>query len=131
MGQHARDYNDLQADGLEDLLDYETGNLSLSEAFERGVVDEYGAVFGSVSTWGVHDVESLVGELDRCELAIASFGGPANTRPRWVSNGVAMEPHEMSTSHLRNAIRYAEGSGITSGIVASMRSELNRRKEAE
>ncbi len=72
MGQHADDYNDFQAQSCEDLLDYESGSIDKLEAIERGVLDENGCYTQNVTVWGVHDVESLVHELDVLSLMFRS-----------------------------------------------------------
>jgi hypothetical protein len=52
MGQHADDYNNIQADSLEDLTDYESGKISRLEAIERGILNERGEIEGTDTTWG-------------------------------------------------------------------------------
>lgn len=115
MGEFADYANEDQAQSLEDLLEYESGQMTDTEAFERGIID------------GVHDVHSLRAELDRCELAFLRLERARNPEQFWVSGGKLYRPNEMTTQHLKNAVGYSERNGFTGGIVSQMRDELERR----
>jgi hypothetical protein len=130
MGEHADASNDEQAQSLEELLEYESGGMSDIEAIEQGILDEDGSIPTNGTTWGVHDVESLVAELDKCDAALlASERRLARQRKQaWVSNGKAYKPSEMTTPHLENAIAYAERKGIKGPIVRALEIELGLRK---
>jgi hypothetical protein len=129
MGEFADYANDQQMQSLEDLMTYEAGHMSDEAARDCGVIDEDGTL-PNITTWGVHDANSLLAELDRCELLLAS-----STRPRlpvkkervWVSGGKVCVPSEMTTLHLKNAIAYAERNGMNCEAVEALRAELQRR----
>jgi hypothetical protein len=128
MGEFADYANDDQMQSLEELLEYESGNMSDAEAFERGIVGENGEL-PEITVWGVHDVHSLEAELDRCELALLRLERARKAKQFWVSNGKLYLPHEMTTQHLKNALAYSERNGFKGVIVSQIRDELGRREK--
>lgn len=128
MGEFADYANEDQMQSLEELLEYESGNVTDAEAFECGIIDENGEL-PEITVWGVHDVHSLKNELDRCELALLRIERARSPEQFWVSNGKLYRPHEMTTQHLKNAVAYSERNGFTGGIVSQMRDELERRSK--
>jgi len=129
MGEFADDANEEQSQSLEDLLAYESGQLSLEEAMERGIVDEHGAIPTQITTWGVHDVHTLLNELNRCELIIRGYEHRQQSpqKPVWVSNGKVCDIKKMTTQHLKNAIAFAKRKGMTNCAVEALKAELLTR----
>ena len=134
MGEFANLANDDQAQSLEHLLAYETGQMSHEEAMDLGVIDEYGAIPTNITTWGCHDVHSLSGELDKCELAIRrATESPTPSKPPiqvWVSGGKVCNPFEMTDAHLRNAVKFANRNGIYGPAVDALELEIARRNSS-
>lgn len=131
MPEFADYANDEQAQSLEDLLAYESGQISFEEAIDRGVVDETTGELPNITTWGVHDIHSLVHELDKCDLYFAPNRQPRKIEPEhyWRSGNKLYRPKEMTTAHLRNAINYAKKEGIDGPIVAMMQNEFKKRHD--
>lgn len=120
--------NDEQIQSLEDLLDYETGSISQQEAMERGVLDEDGSMPTHVTTWGVHDVNSLEAELDKCDSILLAIERRSRKPEQvWVSGGKVYSPSEMTVAHLTNAIAFAKRKRMTGPAVNAMKRELKRR----
>jgi hypothetical protein len=132
MGEFADYANDEQVQSLEDLLDYESGNLSKHEAMESGVLDEDGSIPTKITTWGVHDVNSLLNELAVCESTLMLLDYKPKrvnrkTEQVWVSGGSRYKPSEMTTLHLKNAINYAKRMKMISPVVDALKAELRLR----
>jgi hypothetical protein len=66
MGEMADFYNEYQAQSMEDLMAYESGQMSFYEAMQRGVI--VNGELPSITTWGVHDVNSLEELSKECDL---------------------------------------------------------------
>lgn len=130
MGEFADYANDEQIQLLEDFLDYETGSISEQEAMERGILDEDGSIPTHVTTWGVHDIDSLVAELNTCDAAL--LGVKCRSRKPeqvWVSGGKIYKPSEMTVAHLTNAIAFAKRNRMTGPSVDAMKRELEKLKK--
>jgi hypothetical protein len=136
VGEMADYYNEQQMDNVEALYDYRLGHMTLDDAMELAVLDEYGDEPDiDISLVEVHDRKSMIGVLDKCELALYKLLDRRHKkkypeRSYWISGGKKMYPEEMETSHLKNAIAYAKRFGIIGDIVEEMKKELKCRMTA-
>lgn len=128
MGEFADYANDEQIQSLEDLMDYECGSLSEQEAMDRGILDEDGTC-PNVTVWGVHDAQSLEDELNKCELEFIKNKplAPLTRKQFWFSNGKLVHPKNMTTEHLKNAIKFAEKRKMTGPAVEEIKKEYEVR----
>lgn len=134
MGQHADDYNDLQIQSIEDSLSYQMGQMTTEEAYENGVLNEFGELPNGSPVWGVHDAHSLANELELLEGTLAKIQVNRLRKEKseqvWVSGGKIFRPKDMTTLHLSNAIKYAERNGEgDQPVVEQMRKELETRND--
>jgi hypothetical protein len=128
MGEFADYANDEQMQSLEELMLYESGGISKHEAMERGILDEDGSIPTHVTIWGVHDVDSLEAELDKCDSILLAIERRSRKPEQvWVSGGKVYSPSEMTVSHLTNAIAFAKRKRMTGPAVDAMKRELKRR----
>jgi hypothetical protein len=128
MGEFADYANDEQMQSLEELMLYESGGISKHEAMERGILDEDGSIPTHVTTWGVHDVNSLEAELDKCDAALLAIERRSRKKEQvWVSGGQVYSPSKMTTAHLTNAIAFAKRKRMSGPAVDAMKRELERR----
>jgi hypothetical protein len=132
MGQHADDYNDLQIQSIEDSLSYQMGQMTEQEAYEKGVLNEFGELPTGSPVWGVHDANSLANELELIDGMFAKVELRRLRKERseqvWCSGGKIFRPKDMTTLHLINAIKYAERNGEgDEPVVEQMREELELR----
>lgn len=134
MGEYADHVNDEQANSLEELMSYESGEIDFTEAMKRGILNkEDGSIPTQVTTWGVHDVHTLLQQLMECELVLETISNRQSTnnlQQVWVSSGKICEVSKMTTQHLKNAIRYAERNNMTGNAVNSLINELSNRSDA-
>lgn len=131
MSDMADFVNNEQAESLERLLDYQLGNMTEMEAIDCGLLGERGYLPADAPNLvGVEDCESLLTELDRCELTMLRLEARRSrpTLQRWRSGNKLYSPHEMTTAHLRNAIAYAERNGMDEPLIDAMKSELEGRQ---
>ena len=132
MGEFADYANDEQVQSLEELMLYESGSISKHEAMERGILDEDGAIPTHVTTWGVHDVDSLEAELDKCDSILLAIERRSRKPEQvWVSGGKVYSPSEMTVAHLTNAIAFAKRKRMTGPAVDAMKRELKRRTSVQ
>jgi hypothetical protein len=136
MGEFANYFNDEQAQSLEELCEYESGQISDAEAIERGILDEDGSLPNDApTTWGVHDVASLEVEMLKCETALNKVLNKKKPilvktgvkESYWRSGDKLYKPSEMSTKHLENAIKFAKRNNDNHPIVKEMIAELEGR----
>lgn len=128
MGEFADYANDDQMKSLEDLMLYESGGISKHEAIERGILDEDGSIPTHVTTWDVHDVDSLEAELDKCDSILLAIERRSRKPEQvWVSGGKVYSPARMTVAHLTNAIAFARRKRMTGPAVDAMKRELKLR----
>ena len=130
MGQHADD-------AINEALDlevrhsmYAAGQISHHDAYEEGLVDELGCTPPEVMHLynQVDDQFSLETKLQIASLQLENALNKRLSNPKtvsvWASNGKIYLPHQMTTSHLKNSIAYAERNGLEHQIVKDMKQEL-------
>jgi len=141
MGQHADDF-------LEEVFDYEylherhaSGDISDHEAYELGLIDEFGCVPKEVMHHynQVDDIHSLNIKLQQASLELEIYLLKQELKQRkaqttvqvWVDKqGKKYLPSQMTTAHLINAIRFAERSKdfCNQPLIQTMKQELEKRK---
>jgi hypothetical protein len=129
MGEFADYTNDEQTQSLEELMEYESGSISKHEAMERGILDEDGSIPTNITTWGVYDAHSLISEIDKCNLALLRSERRKEEKQVWISNGKICSPSEMTDSHLKNAIGFANRKQMEGPAVEALKAELEQRKK--
>lgn len=132
MGEHAdQALNDAMGHEI-NYQSYLNGDLSEEEAYDLGLIDEWGAspneLVNSSLNLGVMDVSSLENELYKCDAQLRSIQKPRTVVHYWRSGAELMLPKDMSKQHLINAIAYAKHNNMNKDpIFFDMVSELKKR----
>ncbi len=134
MGQHADDAINEALDAEVRYSMHAAGELSDREAYEEGLIDEHGCVPNEVMHLynQVDDQFSLEHKLEVASLELQLALQRKESKPKiqvWYSEDKTYLPHQMTTTHLTNAIKYAEREGIKEPIVDDMKYELEQRKQ--